>query len=560
MAIGEPRRATAYSPKLIYLGAGFVLALLTLPLLWDGSEGEGASAKVELTRPGFRTLGPTNSVKSGAGRSTGDGIPGGGVLPVVSDPWSWKLDSHLKAQVASAVQHFRSDAAAVSQGKANASNVRVTVHVRDLDLHEIVLDLEGQRPMRPASNQKLITCAAALVLLGPSAQFVTPIEALGTVGDGVLLGDLVVRADGDPLYLQGGDGSLDPWLDPLADSLLAAGICRVPGGLVLDEGNYALPGPGPSWPAARDYWQEYCALSGGFSANAGCLTSWVTPGRVGRSADVLVLPRGHGLPRKGDVVTEASGSKLDVRVGANQWGLTVAGGVPAGAQKRSWRFAHPDPVELFGHAVIAGLDRRGVSVEGGFRRERDRPAGRWVAQVTTPLSSYLIPILTYSNNSVADQVFLHLGARVANRGDRVGGSLATQHALDILGISPVGFVQVDGSGLSRDNRASASQLTALIAAVMDRNDGSAIQFLEALPLSGLRGSLARRLTGPGTKGRVWGKTGFINGTSALSGVVRTSSERTLAFSILVEYRITPGLNTRCWKPMQDRICSLLVSL
>lgn len=559
MDTGEPRRATAYSPRLIYLGAGFVLALLTLPLLWDGLGGEAASGPVELTRPGARTLGPTTAAAQGGG-ARADGVPGGGEPSAAGEPWTWNLDRRLKSAVQSAVQQARSDAAAISQGKANASNIRVAVHVRDLDHHEVVMDIEGQRPMRPASNQKLVTCAAALVLLGPGAQFVTPFEALGSVRDGVLFGDLVVRADGDPLYSEGGDGSLDPWLDPLADALLAAGICRVPGTLILDEGSYGLPTPGPAWPHANAHWQEYCALAGGFSANAGCLTAWVTPGRVGRNADVRVLPRGHGLVRKGTTVTGSGSSKLDVRVGANQWGVTVAGSIPAGTAGRAWRFSHPDPVDLFGHALVAGLARRGVSVEGGFRRLRDRPAGRWVAQLTTPLTSYLIPILTHSNNSVADQVFLHLGARVVDRGDRVGGALATQRALDLLGVASSGLVQVDGSGLSRDNRVSASQLTALIAAVMDQDDGSARLFLQALPLSGLRGSLERRLTGPGTRGRVWGKTGFINGTSALSGVVRTSSKRTLAFSILVEYRVTPVLNTRCWKPMQDRICSLLVSL
>lgn len=531
-----------------------MLALLFLSLLWDGAGDGDAVGKVVLTRPGDRSLGPTSVAGPTPAGLPADGIPGGG------EPWDRNPDLTLESAVKSAVQHASSDAAAVSQGKANGSNIQVAVHVRDLGRHQVVLDIEGQLSMRPASNQKLVTCAAALVLLGPGAEFVTPIEALGAVGDGVLLGDLVVRADGDPLYVEGGDGSLDPWLGPLADTLLAAGVCRVPGTLILDEGSYALPGPGPAWPAARDYWQEYCALAGGFSANAGCLTAWVAPGRVGRSADVLVLPRGHGLPRKVSVSTGSGSSKLDVRIGANQWGVTVSGSIPAGTPRRSWRFAHPDPVELFGHAMIEGLNRRGVSVEGGFRRERGGATGRWVAELATPLASYLIPILTHSNNSVADQVFFHLGAKEAGRGDRVGGSLATQRALELLGVPPAGFVQVDGSGLSRDNRVSASQLTALIAAVMDLEGGGAVRFLEALPLSGIRGSLERRLTGPGTKGRVWAKTGFINGTSALSGVVHTNSDRMLAFSILVDYRITPGLNTRCWKPMQDRICSLLVSL
>jgi D-alanyl-D-alanine carboxypeptidase len=95
--------------------------------------------------------------------------------------------------------------------------------------------------------------------------------------------------------------------------------------------------------------------------------------------------------------------------------------------------------------------------------------------------------------------------------------------------------------------------------VLNQDDGSADLLLAALPLAGRRGSLERRMTGADTAGRVWGKTGFINGTSALSGVVRTASGRRLAFSILVEYPTIAGLNNRCWKPMQDRICGLLVA-
>jgi D-alanyl-D-alanine carboxypeptidase len=50
------------------------------------------------------------------------------------------------------------------------------------------------------------------------------------------------------------------------------------------------------------------------------------------------------------------------------------------------------------------------------------------------------------------------------------------------------------------------------------------------------------------------KTGFINGTSALSGLVDTKNGRTLVFSILVQYPAQGGLNTSVWKPMQNEIC------
>jgi D-alanyl-D-alanine carboxypeptidase len=54
------------------------------------------------------------------------------------------------------------------------------------------------------------------------------------------------------------------------------------------------------------------------------------------------------------------------------------------------------------------------------------------------------------------------------------------------------------------------------------------------------------------------KTGFIGGTSSLSGVVEALDGRAYVFSILVDYPRFDGLNTAVWKPMQDEICELLV--
>ena len=61
-------------------------------------------------------------------------------------------------------------------------------------------------------------------------------------------------------------------------------------------------------------------------------------------------------------------------------------------------------------------------------------------------------------------------------------------------------------------------------------------------------------------GRVRAKTGFIGGTSALSGLIEDGGGKSLAFSILVEYPVFEGLNTSVWKPMQDRICRILAEV
>jgi len=395
----------------------------------------------------------------------------------------------------------------------------------------------------------VLTCVAALEAMGRDGHFETAFELSGA-------GDLVARAGGDPLYRADSDGALDPWLDDLAAQLRAAGVTRVAGALVLDEGTFLEPGPGPGWPSREQHWADYCGLSAGFSANAGCLTATVTPGAAGGPATTIVRPRDHGLARKGQVTTGARGSRNAVNVGANRAGVTVRGTLPAGVQPFVCRFAHPDPVELFGHAVSEGLRRRGVPVAGGIRRERGAEGGRRVALLRSPIAPLLEPILLDSENPVADQLLLAAAVRAGLSGDRAGGQALVRRALEGLDVPSDGLVLVDGSGLSRDDRVAAHHFTATMVALRGHQGWPAL--LAALPVAGETGSLANRMRTAPARGRVHAKTGFIGGTSALVGVTRTLDGRELAFAVLVNYPVVSGLNTSCWKPMGDELAGLLV--
>jgi D-alanyl-D-alanine carboxypeptidase/D-alanyl-D-alanine-endopeptidase (penicillin-binding protein 4) len=118
-------------------------------------------------------------------------------------------------------------------------------------------------------------------------------------------------------------------------------------------------------------------------------------------------------------------------------------------------------------------------------------------------------------------------------------------------------VQVDGSGLSRDNKVSARQIAALIDAVLRLDARTSKPFLDSLAVGAESGTLDGRMKKADLAGRVHAKTGFINGTGALSGLVDARDGRKLVFSILVEYPNIEGLNKSCWKPMEDAICEEL---
>ncbi len=482
--------------------------------------------------------------------------------PVVVDEVAPRVpDAALKTQMRSVIRRWVDLASKLTKGKASSENVRVALHVRERGREGELVSISSTRAQAPASNMKLVTSAAALCLLGPDWNFQTRFAADGPIENGSLRGDLVVFAGGDPLYDRDAAGNVDAWLEPVATKLSESGIRTITGNLVLDEGTFELPSPAPGWPDASQYWQDYCALPAGFTANAGCVTATVTPTSVGQSARVQVEPREHGLPERIAVKTAKKKSRLNVVVGANQGRVIVRGEMPSGAEPWESSFSHPDPVVLFGASLRGALAAKGITLQGEVVRERGRESNglRDLAILASPLLDTLVPINTDSNNPVTEQVLLALGNAVQGAGTRAGGADAVRLGLERLGVSASGFVQSDGSGLSRENRVSAAQLTALLNEAMSLDSVSAQAFRDSLAIGGRTGTLEKRLKHESTRGRVFAKTGWISGVSALSGVVLDGQERELIFSILVEYPRLGGLNSSCWKPMQDELCQILAA-
>lgn len=544
MAARERRSKTARATRLIAIAAANAVCLF---LLWKVAPAFGGEVHGEVAP----------EVASAPSPGVSPGLAAAELVDAPVRPPDAALTARIRAQIQVARERARTQ----SKGKVRPEDVHVAVHVRELFGAADLVTLDADRAMRPASNMKLVTTAAALVLLGPDWSFQTVLESDGPPMNGHVAGDLVVRAGGDPLYDPAGVGGVERLLAPAIGDLERAGLIAIDGALVLDEGGFQDPAPGPSWPADNQHWDEYCALAGGFSANAGCMTATVRPGTVGRAASVQVEPRHHGMTEKFAVVTRAAKQALEIRVEAKGDNVRVEGAIPRDVPQWSARFAAPDPVELFGTSLVGALAERKIFVRDGWRRERGRSlaAPYELARIRTPLADMLVPINTHSNNACADQLFLALGQATSGFGTRAGGGAATARALARLGVPTSELVQVDGSGLSRDNRVSARQITALVDAVLRLDARTARLFASSLATGNESGTLDDRMQRHGVAGRIHAKTGFIAGTSALSGIVDIEGGRPLVFSILVEYPSFDGLNTSCWKPMQDAICFELAS-
>ena len=119
---------------------------------------------------------------------------------------------------------------AVAQALAAAKvpMAAVAIVVQEAGANRDTLSLNASTPMNPASVMKLVTTYAALELLGPAYRWKTEAWVNGSLRDGVLEGDVVLKGGGDPkLDLEAF------WI--LLRALRGRGLREIRGDLILDR-------------------------------------------------------------------------------------------------------------------------------------------------------------------------------------------------------------------------------------------------------------------------------------------------------------------------------------
>ncbi|NQT88896.1 D-alanyl-D-alanine carboxypeptidase/D-alanyl-D-alanine-endopeptidase [bacterium] len=436
---------------------------------------------------------------------------------------------------------------------------RVGVAVVDLVDGATLFEHGADLSCSVASNNKLVTTAAALELLGARFAFRTSVYATGNLrADGLLEGDLLVVGRGDPsISGRFENGNPTAVFERWATAVAASGIRRVRGSIIADDTYLDRQFHHPDWPKNQlAAW--YCAPTSALSFNDNCIRIIVRPGpKRGAPAIVTTEPRttfGHITNRAVTGRARVAGKPLIVhrRPGTNN--IVVSGSIPeAGAVSLTWLTVH-EPALYTATVFRDTLAARGVVVGApprlltpSLRIPTDR---RWEVITTESLLAQAVAVTnSRSQNFYAEQFLKTLGKEKAGEGSFAAGARVVADFLRTAGVAGA-FTTSDGSGLARGNRYTARQLVTLLAYMNGRRTGGV--YLRSLARPGADGTLAKRLLP--LKGKLHAKTGYIAGASALSGYVETRGGRLLAFSILVN-SFRSGLGHV--KAFQDKTCLTL---
>ncbi|MDR2727902.1 MAG: D-alanyl-D-alanine carboxypeptidase/D-alanyl-D-alanine-endopeptidase [Chitinispirillales bacterium] len=410
----------------------------------------------------------------------------------------------------------------------------IGIVIKELGNDSVVVSINPDTLLNPASVAKLVTGAAALDLLGQNYTHFTHVYIDGEFnGDsGTVNGNLYIKGFGDP-----GFSAERMWL--FVQHLRHRGIKTVKGNLILDDFYYDSVSVGPGFSeedGSRTYQSIISALPVSFSA----VGIHKRPGQeVGSPVHVDMFPKIEGVKINSTATTvDGSRGKLDVSTsltsGATQ--ILVKGGMAVNEKPRYTYRKVWQTWETFGGAFRAQCKENGLHIEGKTMR-RKVPDSITANPPFYIFDSEPMPVLInhmfkWSSNFVSEMLLKTMAAEHSGApGTWPKGVAVISKWWEKQGLP--GAPQLgNGSGMGDVCRVSAAQVTELLAYVHNEKTYSH-DYIAALPSAGVDGTLKTRFYRSKLAGKVRAKTGTLNSlnVSALAGYMFVDG-KTYAFTII----------------------------
>jgi D-alanyl-D-alanine carboxypeptidase/D-alanyl-D-alanine-endopeptidase (penicillin-binding protein 4) len=363
--------------------------------------------------------------------------------------------------------------AALAAAVADPNLGNLAGRITDAKTGQQIWEQRADLPMQPASINKVLTTAAALLTLDRNARVTTTVQA----ADQTLMPGVVVLVGGGDPTLSAAPMGVPTWyrdagrISDLADQVRKSGL--VPTAVQVDTSLYTGPDMAPGWDPAD--------IQGGDIA----------------PIQSVMLDAGRIQPttlesRRSPTPALDAGRALAMALGVDPARVTFAPG-PAG--------------------------------------------GRQLASVqSAPLMERLLEMMNASDNVMAETIAREVAQATGRPMSFVGGVDAVLSSLSAINIDISGASLVDSSGLSVADLLTAKTLDEVVNAAAGSDQPALRPLVDLLPIAGGSGTLSNRFVGgdltKSPAGWLRAKTGSLTKTNSLAGIVTDFNGRVLTFAFI----------------------------
>lgn len=398
----------------------------------------------------------------------------------------------------------------------------VGILVKDAKSGQVVFQKNADKLLAPASNIKLFTAAAALYYFKPEYKFNTTLA----------------KKDQNYYITFGGSPSLkSKHFNKLFTALKKNNVTTINGNIIIDSSRFKSPEytGGVSY---DDLGWYYAAPDSAIVLDDNAeYYSITTAPKVGGLVQIKPKNPDPRLTLINQVTTvskdeEKNHCNFNIEIKPNNT-LRLYGCMAINKNPKVIQFAIPDPLLMAKQTIKKTLENNHLQLQGEIIAGVT-PAD---AQIITILESNNLTrlvshMLKESDNLYANNLTKQMAYALTKEGTYKQGAFAMKKILTEH--TPVNFKHMeltDGMG-TRYNLATPEQIVVLLSSVYNDKTLQAI-FLDALPQSGISGTLKERMKKTLLEKKIFAKTGSMHDISSLSGFLVDPKTGTLIFSIVI---------------------------
>ena len=415
------------------------------------------------------------------------------------------------------------------------NSANYSIHIQEVHSHQPIVSWNSHTQRKPASVIKLLTVYAGLLELGYDYRWETKFFHTGYIRNGVLRGDLYVKASGDPTL-----STKD--IDSIVSQIRDSGIRKILGNIVIDRSIFSVPSRNNSGFDKNKY-SPYNAMPDAMMFNERRSTICITPRGRSVRIDKDTPDKSYKIVNRLKIVNGScrrGRSWPRVNIKTNSSGrstILLSGRLSKRCGKRTICKVVSMPHRAFYYTLKNGLKKAGIGFQGTLKLKKVPKKANYIfSHYSTTLENVISKIAKKSDNLMARQLMLTLGAKsFSPPSNNFKSRKAVKQILNRYHILERGTTFLDnGSGLSRVSKLTAQSLNNLL--IDGALRGDARRWMNTLSIAGIDGTIRRRFKHSSVYGRAWMKTGTIRGVANIAGYVEGSSGAIYSVVVLVNDR------------------------
>ena len=431
----------------------------------------------------------------------------------------------------------------------------VAADIYNLTTQEYLYRVNEKLLLHPASNMKLFTSIAGLLYLGDEYQFITSLYYDGEITGSTLFGNLYIEGGCDPEVTTAD-------LNLFVEALKASNIKAISGNIYADLSFKDSIYWGAGWMWDDDPSTDAPYLSA-LNINANSVSIKLNGTNVGQPAEIILEPSSDFFSIRNNTMTVFGKDEEFFFVTRNWFDrkneIIATGRVSLERANnnliadRKVNVINPEYyfLSLFKEILI----KNGISFSGELNISTLPLINKYITSKTTSIIPVLRNVNKNSNNLSSEMLLLALAERFYGRPATFGNGIQVINELiKLVGHEPAKYRIVDGSGVSHYNLVSAELITDMLKYIYINEPQVLRNLVQTLPIAGVDGTLANRMTNTSAFSNVRAKTGTLSGVSGLSGYVTAANGNQITFSILIQNYVNQAGRAR---EFQDAICRFL---